>query len=291
MPTVKANGVELYYEDTGAGEPLLLIMGLGSQMVFWDRDFIDDLVARGFRVIAYDNRDVGLSERLDDLPVPRVGRVLVRALLRQRVSAPYGLGDMARDAVGLLDALDIESAHILGVSMGGMIAQIVAIEHTGRVRTLTSIMSHPGDFPSMFCKPRALRALVSRMPRERDAAIDKYVEMRRALSGAGFPFEEAGYRDKAAQAIDRGMYPRGYKRHIAAVAAARSRLAALRQVSLPALVVHGEADPLILPRGGKKTAQALSNARLRLVPGMGHEMPRPVRAQVARDIATLAGLA
>lgn len=288
MPTVAVNGVQLYYEDTGQGEPLLLIMGLGSQMVFWDRDFIDGLVERGFRVVAYDNRDVGLSSRLDHLPVPNMRRLIGRALVRMPERPPYRLEDMARDAIGLLDALGIERAHVVGASMGGMIAQILAIEYAERVRTLTSLMSHPGDVLSSISKPRALRALMSRMPRDRAGAIDGYVAIRRSLSGGGFPFEEAEYRTKAGLAYDRGLSPRGFLRHVAAVAAAENRLPGLRRTRIPALVVHGASDPLVRPRGGRKTAQALANARLRMIPGMGHEMPRAVRAEVVRDIANLA---
>lgn len=291
MPTVPANGVELYYEDTGSGEPLLLIMGLGAQMVYWDRDFIDGLVERGFRVIAYDNRDVGLSSHLDHLPAPDIRRVIGRALVRRPQTPPYQLADMADDAMALLDALGIDRAHLVGASMGGMIAQLAAIEHPDRVRTLTSLMSHPGDYLSAIPRPRAMRALFTPMPRDRAGAIDAYIRIRRILRGGGFEFEETEYREKSGKAFDRGLSRRGYVRQLAAIVAAKNRIARLNATAVPALVVHGDSDPLIPPRGGRKTAAALPNARLRLFAGMGHEMPRPVRAEVVREIAQLAGRA
>ena len=288
MPTVQANGIELYYEDVGQGEPMLLVMGLGAQMVFWDPLFIRGLVERGFRVISYDNRDVGLSSHLHHLPVPRLRPMLARAAVRLPVAAPYLLDDMAADAVALLDALDIDSAHVLGVSMGGMIAQILATAHAPRVRTMTSIMSHPGDALSRFAKPRALRALFKPMARDRAGAIERYLDIRRALSGPRFAFDEAYWRERANLAFDRAVYPRGFLRHVAAITAAKSRVPALRASSMPALVVHGTKDPLVLPRGGRATARALQNARLLMIDGMGHELPPPVYDLLIDGVAALA---
>jgi pimeloyl-ACP methyl ester carboxylesterase len=288
MPTASANGLTLYYEEAGQGEPLLLIMGLGSQLVFWDPSLIAGLVERGFRVITFDHRDVGLSTRLDHLPAPGLRSLFVRGALRLPIRAPYTLDDMARDAIGLLDALAIERAHVVGSSMGGMIAQILAVQHRHRVLTLTSMNSHPGNTLSRVAKPRALRALFSPLPRGRQAAIERYVAIRRLIAGPGFPFDEHDMRDKATRAYDRAMNPAGVSRHIAAVAAAPNRVPELRRTDVPALVIHGTHDPLVPTRGGRLTARALPAARLRLIPGMGHELPRAVWPTLIDEIAELA---
>lgn len=288
MPTAEANGLTLYYEDAGQGEPLLLIMGMGSQLVFWDARFIAGLVERGFRVITFDHRDVGLSTRLDHLPAPGLRSLLVRGVLRLPMGAPYTLDDMACDAVGLLDVLGIERAHVVGSSMGGMIAQLLAVNHRRRVRTLTSMNSHPGDALSRLARPRALRALFTPLPRERQAAVERYVAIRRIIAGPGFPFDEHDMRTKATRAFDRAMYMPGVRRHLAAIAAAPSRVAALRRTDVPALVIHGTHDPLVPAHGGRMTARALPRARLRMIPGMGHELPRSIWPTLIDEIADLA---
>lgn len=287
MPTTEANGIKLFYEDVGHGAPVLLIMGLGSQIVHWEPTLIEGLVARGFRVITYDNRDVGESTRMHHLRVPTVRSLLVRSLLGMSIDAPYTLRDMARDGVGLLDALNIETAHIIGVSMGGMIGQQLAIDHPSRVLSLTSIMSHPGDALSRVASPRAIRALFAPMPRDRQGAIERYVAVRRALAGPGFPFNEHGYRHRAGLAYDRSIYPRGFMRQIAAIAAAPNRIPALRNIHIPALVVHGTHDPLVRPRGGRATANALPNARLFTVPGLGHELPPQLTPLLLEEIVAV----
>ncbi|MCG8418172.1 MAG: alpha/beta fold hydrolase [Proteobacteria bacterium] len=288
MPVAHVNGIDIYWESMGHGEPMLLIMGLGAQLVTWDDEFCARLAGRGFRVIRFDNRDVGLSSRLDHLRVASMRQLLLRAALGRPVRAPYSLRDMAADAVGLLDALDIARAHIVGASMGGMIAQIMAIEHPGRVRSLTSIMSHPGDPLSKLARPRALRAFTLPYPRTREEAIANYVATFRAIGSRGFAVDEDRLRRRAALAYDRSFYPRGLRRQFAAIAEAQSRVQALRSVRAPTMVLHGADDPLVPPRGGRATARAIPGARLRMIDGMGHDMPPDAWPLILDAIANVA---
>ncbi len=290
MPVVFSNGLDLFYESIGEGEPLLLVMGLGAQLVAWDDDFCAQLAGQGFRVIRFDNRDVGLSTKLDHVPKFSVRRMFVRSLVGLPISAPYTLRDMADDTVGLLDALGIDRAHIVGASMGGMIAQIVAIEYPQRVRSLTSIMSHPGDRLSRVPKPRAARALMRPAPRSREEAIERHLATFRVIGSPGFQFDEARRRSYAGRAYDRSFYPRGFVRQIAAIAASPSRVGALRRVLAPTLVIHGAQDPLVPPRGGRLTARSVPGARLHIIPGMGHDLPQQAWPEITGAIADIAGV-
>ncbi|MCA9648262.1 MAG: alpha/beta hydrolase [Myxococcales bacterium] len=274
MPRAQVGDIELSYESMGEGPTVLLVMGLGAQLVLWPDDFCRDLVARGFRVVRFDNRDVGESSRLDQLPVPDPRSQIARWLLGLPVRAPYGLGDMADDAAGLLDALEVERAHVMGMSMGGMIAQLVAIRHPRRVLSLTSIMSNAGDRLSSISRPRALRALFRPLPRTREQAELGALQLFRVIGSPGFPFDEAGIRDRAGRSFERGTSPRGFMRQMAAVLAGHDRRVALRRLRVPALVVHGKADPLVPPRGGVRTARALPRSELLMIDGMGHDLPR-----------------
>lgn len=274
MPRVRVGEVELCYESMGEGTPLLLVMGIGVQLVFWPEDLCRALVERGFRVIRFDNRDVGQSSRMDHLGVPDVRRQLLRWGVGLPVRAPYRLDAMADDAAGLLTALGVERAHVMGLSMGGMIAQLLAIRHPRRVASLTSIMSHPGDRWSGLPRPHALRALLRPPPRTREATQDSWVEFFRVVGSPGFPFDEAGIRERAGLHFDRGASPRGVARQFTAILAAGDRRPALRELELPALVVHGTADPLVQLRGGERTAKALRRAELLRIEGMGHDLPR-----------------
>lgn len=279
MPQVSANGIELEYESMGDGEPLLLIQGLGGQLVLWDDRLLGALVDRGYRVIRFDNRDVGLSSKLDAAGIPRIRRLVARSLLGLSVEAPYTLLDMADDAAGLLRALGIESAHVLGMSMGGMIAQTLALLHPHRVKSLTSVMSHSGRRWTALGKPHALRQLFRPPPRGRDEAIERHVELFRAIGSTGHAIDEEWLRTRAARAYDRDFHPPGFVRQLAAILATGSRHEALRFVRAPTLVVHGEVDPLITPAGGAATARAIPGARLLLIPGMGHDLPRAIWPQ------------
>ncbi len=288
MPRVAANGIELEYEVTGEGEPLLLIMGIGAQLVTWPRGLIEAFVRRGFRVIRFDNRDAGLSTRLDARRAPKVTRTVMRGLLGLPVQAPYTLLDMADDSAALLDALGIETAHVLGVSLGGMVAQSMAIAHPGRMRTLTSVMSNTGNRFTAIAKPRAIRALLGKAPKTEEQAVEYMLHFRRVCGSTGFPFDAEMHADIARQTYRRGMHPRGFARQLAAIMATGDRTRALRHVRVPTLVVHGSADPLLPPAGGRATARAIPGARLRIIAGMGHDLPKEVWPILAGEVATLA---
>lgn len=266
------NGVEIEYEVRGEGTPVVLIMGIGAQLVHWPEGFLRLLNDRGYRTIRFDNRDVGLSTRFSDRRVPNVRKLIARWSLGLEVPAPYTLSDMAGDVAGLLDHLELDRAHVLGVSMGGMIAQTFAIEHPDRVRTLTSVMSTTGGRLHAIPRPHALGALLQPAPRNREQAMDRAVEFFSRVGSPAFPMDEADLRDRAGRAYDRGIDPRAFLRHMAAILASGSRERALRSMRVPALVIHGTEDPLVRPAGGRATARCIPGAELRLIPGMGHDL-------------------
>jgi pimeloyl-ACP methyl ester carboxylesterase len=249
-------------------------MGIGAQMVLWPEEFCDLLAARGFRVIRFDNRDVGRSSKLDHLGVPKLGRTMLRSLFGLPVRAPYSLEDMAHDVCGLLDELGIASAHVVGASMGGMIAQTMAIIRPDRMRSLVSIMSTTGRRGYMISEPRALRALLGAAPKTRDEAIERHLALFRVVGSTGFERDEKATAAIAALSWDRGHHPPGFMRQLAAIGATGDRTPRLRFVRMPTLVVHGSVDPLIRPLGGRMTAEAIPGARLHMIDGMGHDLPR-----------------
>ncbi len=273
MPKVAANGMQLHYESQGQGEPLVLVMGVGAQLLYWPDGFCEQLAARGFEVICFDNRDVGLSEKCEGARVPPFWPMVARAALGRPIDVAYTLADMADDTAELIRALGHERAHVVGASMGGMITQTLAIRHPDRLLTMTSIMSHPGDRRFMAGKPKALRVLLGTLPRNREEAADRGEEFYRAVNGAQFPLDVDMVRERSARAFDRCFYPPGFARHTAAILASGSRRAALRHVTVPSLIIHGSDDPLILPAGGRATARAIPGARLEIIEGMGHELP------------------
>lgn len=276
----RVGDVELEYEVIGEGDPIVLIMGIGSQMIFWDDGLIERFVAAGHRVIRFDHRDIGLSSRLDHLPVPPPAPTMMRALMGLPVPAPYTLSHMAADVVGLLDHLAIERAHVVGISMGGMVAQHLAIEHPARIRSLTSIMSTTGArpiLPSYLPYPSALRALFGPRPRTADEAAEQIARTFRVIGGVGGrfdPADEARVRDAGRRAFERGLSPRGFLRHFAAIAASGDRTVRLRGVSTPSLVIHGRHDPLIRLAAGRATARAIPGARFLEIADMAHFIPR-----------------
>ena len=269
------NGIELEYEVLGPldGRPLLLVMGLASQLVHWDDDLCALLVERGHRVIRFDNRDVGRSTHLHAAGLPNLLEAMGQVARGEPVSAPYTLSDMAADAVGLLDALGIEAAHVVGASMGGMIAQTMALEHPGRVRTLTAIMSTTGARDLPGATPEAASVLMTRPPADREGAIARAVEVSRIIGSPGFPFDEARVRRRAALAFDRAFDPPGVGRQLVAILASGSRRERLRGLRVPALVIHGTADPLMPLACGLDIAEVIPGAERLLIEGMGHDLP------------------
>ena len=291
MPRARiSTGIELDYEDQGAGPPVLLVMGIGAQWIHWPDAFVDALVARGLRVLRYDNRDVGHSTSLDHLGrPPHAGWLLLRGLVRRGrgVPSPYRLDDMATDGVALLDALGLPGAHVVGASMGGMIAQAMTLAHPTRVRSLVSIMSGPGRRRDLG-RPKALLALLSGpAPRTPEEAGERLVRLFRVVGSPGFPLEEEGLRALGRRAFERDGGPNrdGFARQMAAIVTSGTRRHLLPTITAPTLVLHGEDDPLIPVRAGRATAALIPGARLRTFPGMGHDLPRALWPALADAIA------
>jgi pimeloyl-ACP methyl ester carboxylesterase len=278
-------GIELAYETFGDGEPppVVLIHGLATQMLGWPEGFCSELAERGQPVIRFDNRDVGLSTHLQGAPPVDLSGVLSGDMS----SAPYRLRDMARDTVGLLDALGVSAAHFVGASMGGTIAQTAAIEHPERVLTLTSIMSTTGDPEVGQPTADAMAAILSPSANDRSGAIERAVRAHRVVASPGFPFDESAVRDRAGRSFDRAHDPAGALRQLAAVAASGDRTVALRRIRIPTLVIHGREDKLATLTGGIATARAIPAAELVIFDGMGHDLPRALWSQMIDRISQL----
>lgn len=285
--SVKSNGIEIVYDTFGEppAPPLLLIMGLGQQMIVWDEEFCTRLAIRGYWVIRFDNRDIGLSTRFDEAGVPDIPALMQALGQREAVRALYLLRDMADDAIGLLDALEIESAHVVGVSMGGGIVQEMAIHHPDRIRTMTCIMSSTGDPDLPPPTLEALSILLTPAPADRAGYIESSVQTWRVLNGPGFPIDEDRIRERAGRSFDRGLSPAGTVRQLAAILASGSRKEALKSVTIPTLVIHGNADPLVPVEGGIDIANSIPGAELMIIEGMGHDLPPAVAPQVIEAIA------
>jgi pimeloyl-ACP methyl ester carboxylesterase len=285
VPRARANGIELEYDTFGgrSAQPLLLIMGLGAQMTSWDEGFCAQLSDRGFQVIRFDNRDSGLSTWMKDAGPPDV-----LAALSGNPQPAYQLDDLAADAAGLLDALNIRGAHIVGASMGGFIAQLVAINHPEHVLSLTSIMSGPGGIDAVPPKPEGAAVLMAGPPDTREGRIEQSISIRRALVGSGDPLDEALERVRSTRAVDRAYYPAGVGRQLVAIMAASSRIERLKQLRVPTLVIHGVDDVLVPVENGRLVAAAVPGARLIEFEGMGHDLPKRVWPRVADAIAELA---
>ena len=275
MPTATANGIQIEYETFGSpsARPLLLIIGLGGQMIHWDDDLCKDLAGRGHYIIRFDNRDVGLSTKFEAAGVPNRIEIFGKVMQGQKIQAPYTLDDMADDGVGLLDALGIRKAHICGMSMGGMIAQTITIRHPSRVLSLISIYSNTGNPELPQPKPEVMGPLITPPPQEREANIEHMLGAFKIFAGPGFPMDEAWTRKIMAESYDRCFYPQGVARQLVAILAHGNRKPALASVKVPTLVIHGTADPLVPVEGGKDTAQAIPGAELMLIEGMGHDLP------------------
>lgn len=289
MSKLQSNGLELEYDTFGdpTGRPLLLVMGLGTQMIAWDEEFCGALVDRGHHVIRFDNRDIGLSSKLDHHPPPSLLEMMPKIMAGESVDVPYYLSDMADDAIGVLDALEIESAHIVGASMGGMIVQCMALQARDRVRSMTSIMSTTGRRDLPPAKPEAMMRLMLPPPSERDAVIEHSLATQRVIASPGFDFDEERVRERTARAFDRCFHPQGNVRETAAIAASPPRDEALRSLELPTLVIHGDADPLVPVEGGLDTHACIPNSELMLIEGMAHDLPKDAWPQIVDGISKL----
>lgn len=283
------NGIELCYQEIGDpdGEPLLLIMGLATQMLAWDEELCAMLADCAFRVVRFDNRDIGRSTKIDGGGVPSRADML----LGRRRAVAYLLGDMAEDTFGLMDHLGIESAHLVGASMGGMIAQTMAIERPQRVRSLVSMMSTTGNRWVGMPAYRALGALFARPSRGREAAIEHSVRVFKTIGSPGYPMDEERFREMAGRSYDRSHSRAGIARQLHAITASGDRTPYLERLDLPATVLHGDSDPLIRPAAGRATAKAIRDSRLRIFEGMGHDLPRPLWPRFVEEIAATAARA
>lgn len=277
MPIIHANNIDIYYEDNGPADApvILLVMGLGAQMIAWPDEFIQGLVAKGFRVIHYDNRDVGMSQRMERAVAPNLVWTMFKARLGLPVSVPYTLTDMAADGIGLLDALGIEKAHVVGASMGGMIVQLIAANHRDRLLSMTSIMSSSGapGLPGARADIQR-RFMVKRSP---DASREEAVAFGTELvSSFSFPDPARpanAHAELTAKAFDRGYYPVGTRRQLLAIIADGSRVDRLKTIQVPTLVVHGGADPLVPKEGSEDIARHIQGARLEIIEEMAHDLP------------------
>ena len=285
----EANGIRLCYETFGtrSDPPLVLIMGLAAQMVVWDDDFCRELAARRRYVIRFDNRDIGLSTHFKQTRTPSMLAVLGAQLARRKSQALYTLRDMADDTVGLLDALGIESAHMVGVSMGGAIAQEIAIHHRSRIRTLCSMMSSSGDPNVPPPTLGALGVLLSRPASSREAYLDSYVKRWHILAGDHFPFDAERTRSQGARGYDRGIDAGGVARQMMAIIASGSRKKALRELDIPTLIIHGTNDPLMRFKAAIDLRNTIPGAKLLAIEGMGHTLPRPAWPRILDAIQAL----
>jgi pimeloyl-ACP methyl ester carboxylesterase len=275
MPKARINNIEIEYETFGdpSRKPLLLISGLGAQMITYIPEFCDLFVKEGFYVIRFDNRDVGLSTKFDEKGVPNVLEAIIKLRSKQPFDPPYHLEDMADDAVGLLDFLKIEEAHILGASLGSMIAQVVAYRHPSRVSSLILIMGTTSNPDLPEGKPETIQLLMTPMPAERESYIEESVKRGKVLYGSGFPYDEELRRKLAEEAYDRCYYPDGQARQLVAGLVNGDRRDRIKKINVPTLVIHGEEDPLFSVECGIDLSENIPGAKLLIINGMGHSLP------------------
>ena len=288
MPQTTANGITIEYDEHGDknAPPLLLVMGLGAQMTLWPQELVDALVERGFRVIRYDNRDIGLSHKMEGAKAPGIVKLMLLSRFGLKPKVPYTLADMADDGIGLLDALGIAKAHIVGASMGGMIAQHMAFSHPERVLTLTSIMSTTGNRKLPQATREAMTALTKRPESmDEEVLVEHGVKVATAIGSPGYRSDPGKVRERSRALIKRSFYPQGMPRQLAAIIADGDRRERLQSVKAPTLVIHGEADPLVPLAGGQDTAAHIAGARLKTIPGMGHDLPLELVDEIADAIA------
>ena len=290
MPKAKANGIEIEYDCFGNNEAqaVLLISGLGTQMIRWSETFCQKLAQQGYRVIRFDNRDAGLSTHFDSASMPDLAAIADAVSRGETPNVPYTLFDMANDAIGLLDFLMIKRAHVVGRSMGGMIAQLLASEHAERVLSLVCIMSSTGNRDLPQTSPEVMAAMTSPAPhpvKDEQGYLAHCVAFSQVISGRGYPFDEFAQRDQALAEVTRAYNPSGFWRHIAAIAATGDLRSRLANVSAPTLVLHGSDDPLVSPEAGKDIAANIKGAELLIVEGMGHDFPPSLFELVVDAIA------
>jgi pimeloyl-ACP methyl ester carboxylesterase len=287
---LRANGIDIEIEDSHPGDAtgrpvVLLIMGLGMQLVAWPPALLQSLVDAGYRVLRLDNRDIGLSQKFDHLGLPNLLWEGLKYKLGLPVNSPYSLGDMAADTLAVLDALGVAQAHVVGVSMGGMIAQRVALAAPERVLSLTSIMSSSGARGLPQAKPQVMRVLLSRPAgKDPESVLNHYVKLFKAIGSPGFPMDDAELRERIAAAAKRSFYPAGTVRQMAAIAADGQRAHALGALRVPTLVIHGKADPLVPYACGEDTARRIPGAKLVGIEGMGHDLPAGVVQRILEPL-------
>ena len=290
MPTVTTpnTGIEIFYEDRGdpSAEVILLVMGLGAQMTLWPDELVAALVGDGFRVIRYDNRDIGLSQKFEGARAPSLPIQVLRKKIGFPAKVPYTLKDMADDGIGLLDALGVERAHVVGASMGGMIAQLMAVHHGARLASLTSIMSTTGNGKLPQAEKHAIDALVAPIQSmEEESLVAHGLNIAKNIGSPGFPFDPDQQRERVLLNMRRSVYPAGLPRQLAAIIDDGCRRSRLAKVTVPTLVMHGEADPLVKLAAGEDTAKHISGARLVTIPGWGHDLPLALIPRIASEIA------
>jgi pimeloyl-ACP methyl ester carboxylesterase len=290
MPNIRANNIDIYYEENGPADApvILLVMGLGAQMIAWPDEFIHGLVSKGYRVIHYDNRDVGLSQRMDGAKTPNLVWTMLKARFGLPVRVPYTLTDMAADGIGLLDALGIDKAHVAGASMGGMIVQLMAANHRERLLSMTSIMSSSGKPGLPGARADIQKSFMVKRPPDasRDEAVAFGTELVRSFSYPDPARPENAHAEMTAKAFDRGYYPVGTRRQLLAIIADGSRVERLKTITTPTLVVHGGADPLVPKEGSEDIARHIPGARLEIIDEMAHDLPP---SQVGRMVDLIAG--
>lgn len=293
MPTITTpnTNIQIFYEDIAplGGSPdaevILLVMGLGAQLTLWPDEFVDALAAEGYRVIRYDNRDIGLSQKMEGERAPSLPTQVLRKKFGWPARVPYTLKDMAEDGIGLLDALNIPAAHVVGASMGGMIAQLMAVHHPERLLSLTSIMSTTGNPKLPQAEKHAIGALIAPLKgMDEDTLVEHGLNIARNIGSPGYPFDPVQQREKVLRSVRRSVYPPGPPRQMAAIIDDGDRRARLADVRVPTLVLHGEDDPLIKLPAAEDTARHISGARLVTIPGWGHDIPQPLIPRVASEI-------
>jgi pimeloyl-ACP methyl ester carboxylesterase len=295
MPTITTpnTNIQIFYEDIAPlgespdAEVILLVMGLGAQMTLWPDELVDALVSEGFRVIRYDNRDIGLSQKMEGERAPSLPTQVLRKKFGWPARVPYTLRDMADDGIGLLDALGIARAHVVGASMGGMIVQLMAVHYPDRLASMTSIMSTTGNGKLPQAEKPAMAALIAPLKGlDEETLVEHGLNIARHIGSPGYPFDPAQQRERVLKNVRRSVYPAGPPRQLAAIIDDGCRRARLAQVRTPTLVLHGEADPLVKLEAGEDTARHISGARLVTIPGWGHDIPVPLVPRVAAEIVS-----